>query len=216
MPTRIHPTAIVERDVKVGDGSAIWDSVHIRRGTRLGVECIVGGKTHISYDVSIGDRVKINSFVFICTGVTIEDGVMISAGTTFTNDRTPRATTPDLSSLRDLGPDEHTRTTLVREGATIGARCVIGCDLTIGRFAMVGMGAVVTRSVPDFHLVIGHPASFAGYVCRCGNILERFGRDTAPKQKIVTCTACGLTYSIDVGTVRELTPPKASLAQAVG
>jgi UDP-2-acetamido-3-amino-2,3-dideoxy-glucuronate N-acetyltransferase len=214
--TRIHPTAIVEDNVRIGAGSAIWDNVHIRRGARLGTECIVGGKTHISYDVSIGDRVKINSFVFICTGVTIEDGVMISAGTMFTNDKTPRATTPDLSSLRDSGPDEHTRPTLVREGATIGARSVIGCDLTIGRFAMVGMGAVVTRSVPDFHLVIGHPACFAGYVCRCGNILERFSRGETAKQKLVTCSACGLTYSIDVGTVHELTPPKPALAQAVG
>lgn len=216
MQPRIHPTAIVEDDVLIGAGSAIWDNVHIRHGARLGRECIVGGKTHISYDVSIGDRVKINSFVFICTGVTIEDGVMISAGTTFTNDRTPRATTPDLSALRDSGPDEHTRPTVVREGATIGARCVIGSDLTVGRFAMVGMGAVVTRSVPDFHLVIGHPARFAGYVCRCGEILERSPREARPRQQIVTCSACGLIYSIDASAVRELTPPRPTLARALG
>ncbi|HEV2037407.1 MAG TPA: DapH/DapD/GlmU-related protein [Candidatus Eremiobacteraceae bacterium] len=210
---RIHPTAIVEDDVVIGAGSAVWDHVHIRHGARLGRQCIVGGKSHISYDVAIGDRVKINSFVFICTGVTIEDGVMISAGTVFTNDRGPRATTTDLSELRTSDPDEHTRLTLVREGATIGARCVIGCDISIGRFAMIGMGSVVTRSVPDFHLVIGQPAQFAGYVCRCGNVLLRYSNGAAATtQHISTCAACGLAYSIDAGVVHELTPPVAALA----
>jgi UDP-2-acetamido-3-amino-2,3-dideoxy-glucuronate N-acetyltransferase len=206
----VHPTALVEEGVIIGPGSAIWDHVHVRRGARLGAQCIVGGKSHISYDVHIGNRVKINSFVFICTGVTIEDGVMVSAGTVFTNDRMPRATTPDLSSLRTSDPDEHTKTTLVREGATIGARCVIGSDITIGRFAMVGMGSVVTKSVPDFHLVIGHPAQFAGYVCRCGNVLVRYSGPSPSKQHITTCSACGLAYSIDAGRVHELTPPVAA------
>ncbi len=100
---------------------------------------------------------------------------MISAGTIFTNDRFPRATTPDLGRLRDSQPDEHTLPTLVREGATLGAGSVIGCNLTIGRFAMVGMGALVTRSVPDFHLAVGHPARSVGWVCRCGALLGRFG-----------------------------------------
>ncbi len=205
---RIHPTALVEDDVVIGPGSAIWDHVHIRHGARLGTQCIVGGKSHISYDVHIGNRVKINSFVFICTGVTIEDGVMVSAGTIFTNDRTPRATTPDLLDLRTSDPDEHTKPTLVREGATIGARCVIGCDLTIGRFAMVGMGSVITRSIPDFHIVIGQPAQFAGYVCRCGNVLVRYSSPAVLKhQHITTCSACARAYSIDAGTVYELTPP---------
>jgi hypothetical protein len=98
----------------------------------------------------------------------------------------------------------------VREGATIGARCVIGSDITIGRFAMVGMGSVVTKSVPDFHLAIGHPAQFAGYVCRCGNVLVRYSGPTPSKQQITTCSACGLAYSIDAGSVHELTPPVAA------
>jgi len=210
---RIHPTALVEDDVIIGPGSAIWDHAHIRHGARLGAQCIVGGKSHISYDVRIGNRVKINSFVFICTGVTIEDGAMISAGTIFTNDRTPRATTPDLLELRTSDPDEHTKPTLVREGATIGARCVIGCDLTIGRFAMIGMGSVVTRSVPDFHLVVGQPAQFAGYVCRCGNVLVRYsGPSVIKPQHITTCSACARAYSIDAGNVHELAPPVPALA----
>ena len=135
MSVRIHPTAIVEDGVEIGPGTSVWDNVHIRGPARVGDDCIVGEKTYIAYGVDIGDRVKINAFVYICTGVTIEDGVMISAGTMFTNDRFPRATMPDLSTLAPSEPDEHTLPTLVREGATIGAGCVIGCDLIIGRLA---------------------------------------------------------------------------------
>ena len=93
---RVHPTALVERDVAIGAGTSIWDNVHVRFGAAIGEECIIGEKTYIAYEVKIGNRVKINAFVYVCNAVTIEDGVMISAGTIFTNDRFPRATTPDL------------------------------------------------------------------------------------------------------------------------
>jgi UDP-2-acetamido-3-amino-2,3-dideoxy-glucuronate N-acetyltransferase len=196
---RIHPTAIVEAGVEIGDGSAVWDHAHIRGPARLGSDCIVGGKSYIAYGVEIGDRVKINSFVYICTGVTIEDGVMVSAGAVFTNDRMPRATTPDLAALRGSAPDAQTRPTRVREGATIGARAVIGSALEIGRFAMVGMGAVVTRGVPDFHLVVGSPARSVGCVCRCGEVLVRFAARGAPPAAAVRCGACGRTYDVGAG-----------------
>jgi UDP-3-O-[3-hydroxymyristoyl] glucosamine N-acyltransferase len=199
---RIHPTAIIEDDVEIGAGSAVWDNVHIRHHTRLGEECIVGEKTYIAYGVTIGNRVKINAFVYICTAVTIEDGVMISAGTIFTNDRFPRATTPDLKQLRPSDPDEHTLPTLVREGATIGAGCVIGNDLVIGRFAMIGMGALVTKSVPDFHLALGSPAVSVGCVCRCGQLVTRF-KSPAPTEEDVFCPQCGLGYTIQSGVVTE-------------
>jgi acetyltransferase-like isoleucine patch superfamily enzyme len=205
MSVRIHPTAIIEKDVVLGDGTAVWDSVHIRHGTRLGEQCIVGEKTYIAYDVVIGQRVKINAFVYICAGVTIEDGAMISAGTIFTNDRFPRATMPDLKQLRPSEPDEHTRKTLVREGATIGAGSRIGSDLTIGRFAMVGMGAVVTRSVPDFFLVLGSPARPVGCVCRCGGPICRFTGDGPEDAAAVVCGTCGLRFAIRSGAVIERT-----------
>ena len=144
----------------------------------------------------IGNRVKINAMVYICAEVTIEDGVMISASTTFTNDRFPRATTPDLKQLRPSDPDEHTLPTLVREGATIGAGCTIGNDLTIGKWAMVGMGSLVTKDVPDFHLVLGSPARSIGAVCRCGQLFHKFGR---ADEKTHECE-CGLGYTIE-GTV---------------
>jgi acetyltransferase-like isoleucine patch superfamily enzyme len=202
MKAFIHPTAIIENGVVVGDDSSVWDNVHIRRDTVIGRGCIVGEKTHISYDVRIGDLVKINAFVYICTAVTIEDGVMISAGCIFTNDRFPRAANSELTGLRDSSPDEHTRPTLVRAGATVGAGSIIGCDLTIGRFAMVGMGSVVTRSVPDFHLVLGSPARLAGYVCRCG---EPFARVSAgePQDSDYGCGICRLRYRVQGGVVME-------------
>ena len=204
---RIHPTALIERDVIIGEGSAIWDSVHIRFGAQLGDECIVGEKSYIAYEVQIGHRVKINAMVYICNAVTIEDGVMISAGTIFTNDRFPRATTPDLKQLRSSAPDEHTLPTLVREGATIGAGCTIGNDLVIGRFAMIGMGSVVTKSVPDFHLVLGNPARSVGCVCRCGELLARWKPNEVVDLPLVACQACGLEYSVIGSEVSELSNP---------
>ena len=191
----------------IGDGTSVWDNVHIRAPSRIGSDCIVGEKTYVAYGVEIGDRVKINAFVYICTGVTIETGVMIAAGTTFTNDRFPRATTPDLSDLRDSGPDELTLDTHVRAGATIGARCVIGGDLEIGRFAMVGMGSVITRSVPDFHMVMGHPARSVGVVCRCGEPVLRFEGPVPETSDEVACDLCSLRYKMDGATVIELDPP---------
>lgn len=189
---RIYPTAIIEENVTLGEGTSVWDNVHIRHGASLGDECIVGEKSYIAYDVKIGNRVKINAMVYICAEVTIEDGVMISAGTTFTNDRFPRATFPDLKSLRPSEPDEHTLKTLVREGSTIGAGCIIGNDLEIGRWAMVGMGSVVTKSVPDFHLVLGSPARSVGAVCKCGLLFHKFVDGDCGSFKC----GCGLSYDI--------------------
>jgi acetyltransferase-like isoleucine patch superfamily enzyme len=202
-PVRIHPTAQLEEGVRLGAGTSVWDSVHIRRGATLGDECIVGEKTYIAYDVRIGNRVKLNAFVYICYGVTIEDGVMISAGTTFTNDAFPRATTPDLLRLRGSEPDEETRSTLVAAGATIGAGCTIGSELRIGRFAMVGMGSVVTRDVGDFHLAVGNPARSIGAVCRCGYPIAKWPA-AQPQDQDVDCLKCGSAYRIRGGDVVEL------------
>ena len=204
MAPRIHETAIVENDVEIGEGSSVWDSVHIRHHTRIGKDCIIGEKTYVAYEVIIGDRVKINSMVYICNAVTIEDGVMVSAGTIFTNDRFPRATTPDLKELRGSDPDEHTLPTLVREGATIGAGCTIGNDLEIGRFAMIGMGSVVTKSVGDFHLVLGNPARPVGVVCRCGPLVAKFADLDDSKPTEAQCSECQRSYRIDGLSVQEV------------
>ena len=202
MTVRIHSTAIVEANVQLGDGTSVWDNAHIRHGATLGEQCIVGGKSYIAYDVRIGHRCKINASVYICTAVTIEDGVMISAGTIFTNDRFPRAATPDLLQLRSSDPDDNTESTLVRCGATIGAGCIIGSNLTIGRWAMIGMGALVTKSVPDFHLALGNPARSIGAVCRCGQLLGTFS-EQQPQSEIYTCSACDRRYLRDEHAISE-------------
>ena len=200
----IHPTAIVEPGVTIGRNTSVWDNVHIRHSTRIGANCIIGEKSYVAYGVQIDDFVKINAFVYICTAVTIEDGVMISAGAIFTNDRFPRAADADVKELRTSDPDESTRSTLVMTGATIGAGAIIGCDLTIGRFAMVGMGAVVTRSVGDFHLVVGNPARAIGYVCRCGEPFLRFPPGEHPTEAAGhVCEKCHRAYNVRQGNVSE-------------
>jgi acetyltransferase-like isoleucine patch superfamily enzyme len=200
-PARVHPTAIVEKGVTLGAGTSVWDGVHIRHGATIGDECIVGEKTYVAYDVQIGHRVKLNAMVYICYGVTIEDGVMISAGTIFTNDVFPRATTPDLASLRSSDPDEETQRTVVAAGATIGAGCTIGSNLRIGRWAMVGMGSVVTRDVPDHHLVVGNPARSIGAVCRCGHAIAKWPVGQPADRLDAACSKCGERYRVIGGVV---------------
>jgi len=207
MTAFVEPSAIIEDDVCIGAGTHVWDHVHIRRGARIGEQCIIGEKAHIAYDVCIGNRVKIGAFVYVSPGVTVEDGAMISMGTVFTNELFPRATTVDLKQLRPSEPTERTLSTLVRQGATIGANSTIRGGVVIGRFAMAGMASLLTRSVPDFHLVIGHPARSVGCVCRCGELLIRFAPDSPAAADAVTCSACGLQYAIDGQAVSELTPP---------
>lgn len=207
MSATVHGTALVEADVALGAGTMVWDNAHLRGPSTVGVDCIIGEKTYVAYGVRIGDRVKVNAFVYLCTGVTLEDGVMVSAGTVFTNDRYPRATTPDLMALRSSDPDEDTTSTVVAEGATIGARAVIAPGVDVGRFAMVAAGAVVTHDVAAFHMVAGLPATTIGVVCRCGPPLLRIW----PGERLddcddLVCDACGRRYSLTRGLVRELDP----------
>lgn len=169
----IHSTAIIEADVDIGEGTKIWDHVHVRARARIGASCIIGEKAYIAYDVVIGNLVKINGHASICTGVTIEDGCLIAAHVVFTNDVTPRATDPEISRVLDSGPTPATRRTVVRRGASIGANATIGPGVEIGAFALVGMGAVVTRAVPPHGLVLGNPARLVGLVARDGRPVWR-------------------------------------------
>src|SRR5690606_9376635 len=138
----VHATALIEDGVTLGPGTTVWDHVHIRRGARIGARCIVGEKTYIAGDVDVGDLCKLNAAVYLCAGVTLHRGVMIAAHTVFTNDVFPRATDPELRELRPSAPDQHTLSTTVHEGATIGANCTIGPGLQLGAFCMIGMGCV--------------------------------------------------------------------------
>ena len=196
---RIHPTALIEAGVSLGARTSVWDSVHIRSGTTIGADCLIGEKTYIAYDVMIGNLVKINAMVYICAGVTIEDMVMLSAGTVFTNDRFPRAAIPERGTLITSAPTEQTLHTTVRRGATIGANATIGPGLELGEFCMVGMGAVVTKSVKPFQLVIGCPARPHGWVCVCGEPLG----DALPSGP-TACAQCARSYVMNEGMLRWL------------
>ena len=201
---RIHPTALIEEGVSIGKGTSVWDNVHIRKNTVIGENCIIGEKTYIAYDVRIGSGVKINAFVYICTGVTIEDQVMISAGTVFTNDRLPRAFDLDGHSLKTSEPTEETLKTRVCQGATIGAGCIIGPGIELGEYCMVGMGSVVTRSLAPFQLVYGNPAKPAGFVCLCGEVLIKskdFMRSSpSTRDQKFSCKKCQRKYSLSKGS----------------
>lgn len=167
----------------------------------------MGEKTYIAYDVKIGDYVKINAMVYIPAAVTIEDFVMISAGTVFTNDKLPRAFRPDLGGLASSEPTEETLPTVVRRGATIGANVAVGCGIEAGEFSMVGMGSVVTKSIRPYALVFGNPAVHRGYVCTCGHVLVSFRESSgAVSGSKVTCSRCARLFEpSDSLGIQELT-----------
>ncbi|MFQ5668383.1 MAG: acyltransferase [Candidatus Binatia bacterium] len=173
--------------MEVGADTVIWDNVHIRGPARIGCNCIIGEKTYIAYGVSVGSCVKINAYVYICTSVTIQDRVMVSAGVIFTNDRYPRAFAGGGAGLADSDPTEDTLHTTVGEGATLGARAIIGPGIVIGPFAMVGMGAVVVSDVPPHGLVYGNPARLRGYVCTCGRPLGGAKRCSRCHRTFIAC-----------------------------
>ncbi len=166
----IHPSATVEDGAVIGPDSKIWHLCHIRRDAHIGSECILGRGVFVDVGVHIGDRVKVQNYVSIFHGVTIEDGVFIGPHVCFTNDLRPRAVNPDMTLK--AADDWVLSETRVCAGAAIGANATIRCGITIGRWAMVGMGSAVIHDVPDYGLVVGNPARLIGYVCACGQRKE--------------------------------------------
>lgn len=191
----VHASALVEKDVTLGPGTKVWDAVHIRHGARLGRSCIVGEKTYVAYDVVIGNYVKINASVYVCAQVTIEDFCMLSAHVVFTNDRFPRSGNKALTGLETSDVTDETLATRVCKGTTIGANATVGPGVTLGAFSMVGMGSVVTKSVPPHALVIGNPARQTGWVSVCGQPISREAA-LPEKAKTVACEHCGRKYSL--------------------
>ncbi len=197
---RIHPTAEVSPQAELGAGTRIWHQAQVREGACLGRDCIVGKGAYIDFDVKIGNKVKIQNYALIYHGATLEDGVFIGPRACLTNDRLPRAITPD--GLLKGDDDWQVGPITVRYGASVGAGAILLPGVSIGRFAMVGAGAVVTHDVPDHALVVGQPARLAGYVCRCGRRLE------PATDRGLWCSICQQRYDFARDPAPDLSGPE--------
>ncbi len=173
---KIHPSASVEDDAEIGEGTRIWHLVQVRPHAKIGAECIIGRGAFIDSHVVIGNRVKIQNYVSVYDGVTIEDGVFVGPHVVFTNDKLPRAINPD-GTLK-AGDDWQIEKTHIGYGAAIGANAVLVCGITVGKWAMIGSGAVVTKDIPDYGLVVGNPARLIGYVDAEGNRIDQPPNET--------------------------------------
>ena len=185
---RIHPTADVAPDATIGPGTSIWNQAQVREGARIGARCIIGKNVYVDAGVVIGDDVKIQNNVSVFHGVTIEDGVFVGPHVCFTNDRVPRAVNPDGTLKTDA--DWEVSPIHVGYGAALGANATILPGVTIGRWAMVGSGSVVTRDVAAHELVAGNPARRLGSACPCGQPL----RDDDGGEFVGPCPRCGATF----------------------
>lgn len=160
----VHPSSFIDSDVEIGTGTQIWHFCHVQSGARIGEHCSLGQNVNISNNVSIGNGVKIQNNVSIYEGVELEDYVFCGPSCVFTNDLTPRSKFPKGRAGY--------KKTLVKKGASIGANATIVCGHTIGKWAMIGAGAVVVSDVPNYALMLGVPARRTGWVCECGVVLK--------------------------------------------
>jgi acetyltransferase-like isoleucine patch superfamily enzyme len=176
----VHETALVEAGARIGAQTRVWHHAHVRRDARVGARCILGKGAFVDFEVELGDDCKVQNYACIYHGATLGRGVFVGPHAVFTNDRRPRATDPEFRPLGD-GDWEVGRTT-VGDGAAVGANSTILPGVTIGAWAMIGAGAVVTRDVEPYALVAGTPARRIGWVCRCGARVSTGAR---------VCAACG-------------------------
>lgn len=189
-PYFVHPSAYVDDGVTIGEGTKIWHFSHVQSGARLGRSCVLGQNVNVGNNVVIGDFVKIQNNVSVYEGVVLEDYVFCGPSMVFTNVPVPRGKYPQVGAA-------FYKPTVVRTGASLGANCTIVCGHSIGRFAFVGAGAVVTRDVPDFALVVGNPARVVGWMSEAGERLAFDGDGLA------VCPRTGKRYRLAAGRVAE-------------
>ena len=189
MASTIHPAAIVDNGALLGNGTSVWHFCHVSAGARIGAHCSLGQNVYIGNDVLIGNNVRIQNNVSVYDAVTLEDDVFCGPSMVFTNVHNPRAAVQRKNEYRR---------TLVRQGATLGANCTIVCGTTIGRYAFIGAGAVVTRDVPDFALLAGVPARQIGWMSKHGDRLDL----PLAGQASATCGATGEHYTLEGGVCR--------------
>ncbi|MGE3062159.1 MAG: acyltransferase [bacterium] len=180
----VHESSYVDDGAEVGDGTKIWHFSHILSGAKIGKMCVIGQSVTVENRAVVGERVKIQNNVSIYGMVTVEDDVFLGPSMVFTNDLNPRAPYPKHGDWV---------ATLVRRGASIGANATIVCGTTIGMWAFVGAGSVVTKDVPDFAVVVGNPARIVGYMCECGEKMKnKF--DISSYESSYRCFKCGRVY----------------------
>ncbi len=180
-----HETADVSNKATIGKNTKIWHQSQIREDTKIGENCTIGKCVYIDYDVKIGNKVKIQNGVSVYRGVEIEDEVFLGPHMTFTNDLYPRTFNTDWKIIK----------TLVKKGASIGANATILCGVTIGEYAMIGLGSVVTKSIPAYGLAFGNPAKLKGFVCKCGRKAKMIGQEN--NKIFMECTECKNTFYLD-------------------
>ena len=188
----VHPSAEVSPEAQIGKGTKIWHQAQVRERAKIGDNCIIGKGVYVDFDVVIGNNVKVQNGAFIYHGVTIEDGVFIGPRVCLTNDKIPRAITPDGALKKD--DDWEVEQILIRHGASLGAGVIVLPGVTVGRFAMVGAGAVVVRDIPDHGLVVGVPARLQGFVCKCGRTLVE--NEKQDEIIVMKCITCDVSYDI--------------------
>jgi UDP-2-acetamido-3-amino-2,3-dideoxy-glucuronate N-acetyltransferase len=187
----VHESSYVDEPTEIGEGTKIWHFSHVCSDTRIGKGCSIGQNVLIARHVTVGDRVKIQNNVSVYEGVTLEDEVFCGPSMVFTNVTTPRSGTPRNTSA-DYAP------TLVKKGASIGANATIVCGSTLGEYAFVGAGSVVTKDVPAYAMVYGNPARIRGWACECGVKLD------FADEKHAQCENCGRAFEKSGDAVRRV------------
>jgi UDP-2-acetamido-3-amino-2,3-dideoxy-glucuronate N-acetyltransferase len=198
----IHPTADVSDKATIGPGTRIWHQAQVREGAVIGSQCILGKGAYVDRDVRIGDRCKLQNSVFVFHGFNLEDGVFLGPGAMLLNDKHPRAINPDGSIKSET--DWTASQGVIEYGAAIGGGAIVLPGVRVGRMAVIGSGAVVTRNVPERGIVVGNPARLRGFACDCGHQLSSVGAGESGHD--YACPECGRRYQLPASLVAQLDP----------